>query len=191
MDEQNEIIIFDTEYTAWEGNQERGWDGITEFKEIVQIGAVCINKDTLVEQSFFSVYVKPIRNPKLSQYFTNLTGIGQESIDSEGENFEKAMIRFANWAGERPLYSFGGDEGELKNNCLLLEVPFAMDTRHFFEAKKIFLNAGINLTGLTSGTVVRAFGVEPKEPAHNALADARSIAEGLRLLKKRDMVIKL
>ena len=182
----DEIIIFDTEYTAWEGNQERGWNNVTEFKEIVQIGAICINRDTLVEQSFFSVYIRPVRNPKLSKYFTDLTGIRQESVDNDGENFEKVIIRFANWAGERSLYSFGGDEQDIKNNCLLLGLPFAMEANHFFDAKKIFLNAGISLNGLTSGTVVKAFGVEPKERAHTALADARSIAEGLRLLKKRD-----
>lgn len=186
MTEQMEIIIFDTEYTAWEGNQERGWDGINEFKEIVQIGAVCINAETLAEQSFISLYIKPARNPILSEYFSNLTGIKQEIIETEGEGFLQAIIRFTNWVGDRPLYSFGGDERELIENCLMLNIEFPMIKNNFYNAKKIFINAGIDLTNFTSGTITEAFGVAPKEPAHNALHDARSIAEGLRLLKKRD-----
>jgi len=38
-----QIIIFDTEYTAWEGAKERNWSGSGEHREIVQIAAVKID----------------------------------------------------------------------------------------------------------------------------------------------------
>ena len=38
------FIIFDTEYTAWEGSQERNWSGDNEYMELVQIGALKVIK---------------------------------------------------------------------------------------------------------------------------------------------------
>lgn len=32
------IVVFDLEWTAWEGSKARGWDGPGEEMEIVQIG---------------------------------------------------------------------------------------------------------------------------------------------------------
>ena len=38
------FIIFDTEYTAWEGSQERNWSDDDEYMELVQIGALKVIK---------------------------------------------------------------------------------------------------------------------------------------------------
>ena len=38
------FIIFDTEFTAWEGSMQRGWSGQNEHREIVQISAIRIKK---------------------------------------------------------------------------------------------------------------------------------------------------
>ena len=38
------FIIFDTEFTAWEGSQERKWSGENEFRELVQISAIRVKK---------------------------------------------------------------------------------------------------------------------------------------------------
>lgn len=38
------FIIFDTEYTSWEGSQERNWNGENEFRELVQISAIRVKK---------------------------------------------------------------------------------------------------------------------------------------------------
>ena len=34
------IVLLDTEYTTWEGAQDRNWSGLNEHREIVQIGAI-------------------------------------------------------------------------------------------------------------------------------------------------------
>ena len=34
-----EFIVWDTEYTSWEGSRETNWNNETDPKEIVQIGA--------------------------------------------------------------------------------------------------------------------------------------------------------
>ena len=69
------IVIFDLEWTAWEGSKERNWTGLGEKREIVQIGAIKLSYDDgLTEIGMFDCYVKPQFSPILSDYFTNLTG---------------------------------------------------------------------------------------------------------------------
>lgn len=40
----DEFIIFDTEYTAWEGSNERNWSEGWEEKELVKIAAMKVKK---------------------------------------------------------------------------------------------------------------------------------------------------
>ena len=42
------FIIFDTEFTAWEGSQERKWSGENEFRELVQISAIRVKKKVIL-----------------------------------------------------------------------------------------------------------------------------------------------
>ena len=87
------FIIFDTEYTAWEGSQQRNWSGENEYMELVQIGALKVIKtDTTIKVvKKFNIYVKPKKNPELSEYFINLTGITQNIIDKKAVTFNKGM----------------------------------------------------------------------------------------------------
>ena len=40
-----EFVLFDLEFTAWEGSLERGWSEPWEAREIIQIGAVRVKDD--------------------------------------------------------------------------------------------------------------------------------------------------
>jgi len=61
------FIIYDTEYTSWEGAHARGWDGPGEEKELVQIGAIRVQN--FKEVDALLLYVQPRINPDLSDYF--------------------------------------------------------------------------------------------------------------------------
>jgi hypothetical protein len=50
---ETQVVVFDTEFTAWRGSMERNWAGPGEFREIVQIGAVRIDAETLAEAESF------------------------------------------------------------------------------------------------------------------------------------------
>lgn len=52
----NKIIIFDTEFTAWEGSQDRNWSRPNEFQEIVQIGALLVETKDFTELDFQRFY---------------------------------------------------------------------------------------------------------------------------------------
>jgi len=178
------FVIFDTEYTAWEGSWLRGWDRPGEHKEIVQIGALTADSLTLEEKDSFLVLVKPVKNPILSEYLSTLTGITQKAVDEEGLDLQEALTRFRNWVGEREMYAFGHDGDVIEKNCQLVGIDSPFVTERFHDVREVFKNAGTNVDTLSSGTVTRAFGKEPERRAHNALSDARTILDGLRELKK-------
>jgi len=60
-----EIVVFDCEWTAWEGSLQRKWSGSGEHRELVQIGAAIIKTDTgdFSELDTFVILVKSNRNP--------------------------------------------------------------------------------------------------------------------------------
>lgn len=178
---QNEIVIFDTEFTAWEGSMERGWNGENEYREIVNIGGIKVNTKTFEEIDSFTVFVKPKINPELSEYFIKLTGITQECIDMHGVVYSKALEMFDEWVGMSHAYSYGGDEKVLKENCDLLGISFPCKNI-FFDVRHIFLRNGIQVEKFHSGNIVEAFGQTSTRSEHTALNDARTILDGLRLL---------
>ncbi len=180
MELPKKFILFDTEYTSWEGSLERDWSREGEYKEIVQIGAIVV--EDLEEKSSFLEYIKPIKNPQLSNYFTNLTGITQEDVDIKGRSFTEVLSEFFKWCNNLPMYSFGDDLLEIKGNCDLLNTPLLFDPKDSFDARAVFNAGGIDASKYYSGTIPEAFGLTPPPCAHDALNDARSILMALKAM---------
>ncbi|TSC78272.1 MAG: inhibitor of the KinA pathway to sporulation [Parcubacteria group bacterium Gr01-1014_33] len=177
------IVLFDTEYTTWEGTKERNWSGPNEYREIVQIGAVLAETENFSELDSFSVLIKPRKNPMLSDFFTGLTGIAQETIDKEGVDFPVALEKFFKWTDLYQIYSWGGDADVLEENCGFCGIPFPFERARFSIIQPVFETRGIATKNYMSSTIVRAFGKELSRSQHNALNDARTILDGLRELK--------
>ncbi len=184
------IIVFDIEYTTWEGAQERNWSGPNEFKEIVQIGAVAVETDNFSELGWKIFYVCPVKNPILSDYFTALTGITQEKVDKEAVTLKEALHQFKDWVGDNKLYCWGGDMKVLKDNAELIKIDFPFDLTDFSDIREIFKSRGIPTDKFMSSTIPRAFGLEPPSHAHDGLNDARSIVMALRALKSHKVSLK-
>ena len=90
------VVVFDLEWTAWEGSRERNWSGPREEREIIEIGAVKLDgANGLTDIVRFENLVRPTLNPIVSSYFTDLTGITQTLIDNEAMPFRDAITLFA------------------------------------------------------------------------------------------------
>lgn len=178
-----EFILLDTEFTSWEGAEERNWSGPNEYREIVQIGAISVSGETFEEQSSFSIFVKSIKNPILSDYFKNLTKISQEEVDSKGVTFDEALKKFYGFVDGREVYSFGKDGLRLEDNAKLLGIDFLFSPEKFHNLKEIFKKYGIETEGYMSSTIIRAFGKEPQRAGHDALNDVRLVLDALKELK--------
>ena len=177
------LIIFDLEFTAWEGSVARHWLGPGEFKEVVQIGAVRLGADWATGESF-DCFVRPRINPQLSDYFENLTGISNQRLAEEGVAFEEALRRFLAFADSGFIAAFGRDDLVLEENMRLYglksaPLPPYLNLRDWFDAQ------GFDTSRLHSCDIGPLLGVPFEGQTHNALCDARSIAAGISVLLKR------
>jgi DNA polymerase III epsilon subunit family exonuclease len=90
------FVVFDLETT--------GLDPIHD--EIIEIGAIRVNRDSDVHETFES-FVKPIK--RISKKITRITGISQDMVDAEGDPLEIAIKDFAEFIEDLPLVSFNAD----------------------------------------------------------------------------------
>jgi len=91
------IVIFDLEATCWDTKTATELFKQQHEMEIIEIGAVAIDKSTYDIISTFQTFVKPVLNPILSDYCKNLTSITSKDI-STGLPFTEAYTNFMAWA---------------------------------------------------------------------------------------------
>ncbi|KAN0040620.1 hypothetical protein ACTA71_008958 [Dictyostelium dimigraforme] len=65
-------------------------------QEIIEFPSVIVNTETLETVSTFREYVKPIINPNLSKFCTELTGIEQETVEN-ASLFPDVLKRHSDW----------------------------------------------------------------------------------------------
>ncbi len=176
------IVIFDTEYTAWEGSLKRNWSNPGEFKEVVQIAGIVIDTQNFTELDSYNAYIKPVRNPILSDYFIALTGITQEIVDRDGISVDIAYNNFVDWSRGLDVYSFGYDLDVIAENFQILNIAMVPPVQKFLNIKDVFEAHNINTEKYTSGTIIEYFSKKAKVSAHNALNDCRVVAEALQEL---------
>jgi len=179
------LTVFDLEYTAWECSMARHWLEPGQCKEVVQIGAVKLDGRDLSVIAEFDLLVKPRINPVLSAYFTNLTGITNDAVAAAGVDFADAYARFAAFAAGGPICAFGHDEWVLEENIRLYGLKSLPPMPEFLELRKWFSDRGVDPKGMHSCDIGPKLGVPFEGRMHNALCDARSIAEGMTVLLKR------
>jgi inhibitor of KinA sporulation pathway (predicted exonuclease) len=67
--------------------------------EIIEIGAVVLNAHTFEVESEFQSFVCPVRHPELTEFCMELTGIGQDEVDS-APSFAQAIDELKEWMPE-------------------------------------------------------------------------------------------
>jgi inhibitor of KinA sporulation pathway (predicted exonuclease) len=177
-----EVVVFDTEFTAWPGSMARAWGGPGEHKEIIQIGAVILDSESLEERLAFSVLIRPVLNPVLSEYLVDLTGITNERLAAEGVDFATGVAQFVQFAGPRPLHAYGRDDRIIAANAERLGKPKLWPNLRTTNLKDWLLKVGIPLAGVHSGNLAAHVGATSQGVAHDALIDSRSLAEAVRYL---------
>ena len=133
-----EAVIYDLEYTTWSGANERSWSGKDEYREIIRIGAISINLDSLQEIEALDVFVKPSANPVLSDYCVKLTDITNEQIQAEGIAFHEALHKFVDFVGKRNIFSCGLDILVIVENLRLNNIAF--NARTLQDDRSIVIN---------------------------------------------------
>lgn len=182
----NEFILFDTEFTAWEGSEENHWSKPNEFPELVQIGALKIKKtkSKLKIVDSLSVFILPKLNPKLSRFFIELTQITQESIDKHGVDSKDGINQLYAFSQNKKgdlltLYSYGNDYNIIHYNLVLHKIieTKLYQWQSYFKDIRPFFNQATDTSQYRCGTLYRAFNITPTETpeVHNALWDSKSL----------------
>ena len=168
-------LIIDLEATCW-----RPEEGHWGENEIIEIGAVIVDADYRTHGEL-QRFVKPVRNPVLSEFCTKLTSIRQADVEA-GQRFPHALCDLqaaAEQISGQPLValvfcSWGDyDRKQLMKDCTYhqIEYPFGEHRnvkRAFSEVKRVRpvgLSKALDMLGLSfAGTY------------HRGIDDARNIA---------------
>lgn len=176
------VIVFDLEFTAWEGSLAQRWLAPGEFTEVVQIGAVKLDSRTCEECDWFEVLVKPRLNPVLSDYLVTLTGVSNRDIEARGLDFAQAYRRFVAFADGGRLVAFGRDDLVFQSNLRLYGIKDAPPMPLYTNVVPWLMKQGFDLRGKHACDVGPLTGADFRGRLHNALDDARSVAAGIRHL---------
>lgn len=169
-------VVFDVEFTAWEGSMAARWLRPGEFKEIVQIGAVKVDA-AFRPLARFDVLVRPAVNPVLAPYLEGIIGITNADIAARGVAFVQAYQMFMQFCEALPLVAYGRDdlvlEQNLRLNGICADVPPYTNIIGWMGTQGIDVRKG---HGCDVGPKA---GVPFEGHAHNALDDAASLAAGI------------
>jgi len=177
-------VVFDLEFTAWDGSMASYWLRPGEFKETVQIGAVKVDC-AFQAGDRFDMLVRPRLNPVLSDFLQNLTGITNEQVRARGVDFAEAYKAFVTFAGDLPILSFGRDDLVLAGNLRLYGLKDLPPLPRFLDIRQWLHEQGIDVRGMHACDVGPAAGVPFEGQTHNGLHDALSVAAGMAALIAR------
>lgn len=177
-------VVYDLEFTAWDGSMARRWLAPGEFKEVVQIGAVKVTSAfSPIER--FDCLIRPRLNPHLSDYLSKLTGITNEEVAARAVDFEEGYRRFVSFAGMLPIIAFGRDDLVLRENLRLYGLHTVPSLPKVVDIRPWLIENGIDIRGLHACDVGPAAGVPFDGHTHDGLADALSVASGIKALMAR------
>lgn len=178
-------VVFDLEFTAWEGSVADRWSRPGEFTEIVQIGALKVDAQSLDVRGEIDVLVRPRLNPVLSDYLVGLTGITNDEIAARGIDFAKAHEDFVRFADGGPIAAFGRDDLVFETNIRLYGLKDAPPVPRYINIIPWLLENGVDPRGRNACDVAPLAGVPFEGRKHNALDDARGVLAGIRALVAR------
>ena len=185
------VIVIDCEYLTAEGALLRFWCGPLDPDPVVsQIGAVKLSLNDGAILDTARIFVRPMNRyrqiAKLDPYFTELTGITQSTIGSQGVSLEEALSDLDQFSNGGDFWSWGKDELNIAISCYIAGIELTIPATRFDNARELVRRAGIpseDIQGIASGELAEYFGIATSAlRAHDALDDALSVAYVLQHL---------
>ncbi len=188
-------VVYDCEFATAPGAPQRFWCGPLDPDPIVfQIGAVRLSLEPPFDSlDRFEVLIRPLDRSgaliELDPLNAKLTGVSVARLADEGIDLAEALHRFDMFAAGDPMWAWGKDEFHMVAiSCYIRGIAPPIPASRFGNAPVLFLEAGEPLDvihGLRSNTMPEHFGLSlPDARGHDALGDARMVAEVLRHLMR-------
>ncbi|MFA5599552.1 MAG: 3'-5' exonuclease [Phenylobacterium sp.] len=175
------FIVLDVEATCWE-NEKRS------IQEIIEIGAVSISADTLEENWNTSIIIKPVYEPKLSEFCTELTSINQEMVDN-GVSYKDAIKRLNEKLEYDDVFCSWGkfDDNIMRKNCQLHNVKYPFGNGHSNIKNVVSSVLGTKIKSVSK--MCNFLGVKFQGRLHRGIDDALNMCEILRTVQKKHPIL--
>jgi len=172
-------LVIDVEATCWKKDDRQGKEN-----EIIEIGAVVVTPELIILDEFQS-FVRATRNPELSRFCKELTGISQEDVD-EAPYFPEAYMRLRNWvqvvSGLRlqditfcswGYYDKKQFEKDIKYHAMLYLFGRHRSIKHEFAKLHKIRPCGL-------GKAMKILGINRYLKPHQALNDVKCVVEVMK-----------
>ena len=197
------LLLFDAEYTTWEGAMSRGWSGPGEFREIVQFAGLVVDTEKLdisyIDQTLpFQLLIRPTINPILSSYFVHLTGLSNSLLIKNGLSLQLAINYLESTIDNLVLCSWGPDL-DVINHELLTKGLSVLSATQYVDYRDLLHSIDISYDSITSGALLNHLNIGSLIKAHsnhqslsntslynshNAVYDVLNLAYGLIPLQR-------
>ena len=141
--------------------------------EIIEIGAVMLNRTTWEIDAEYQQFIKPVRHPLLTDFCTQLTTIKQEDIEN-APSFPEVITQFKQWTSEFPNYIFCSwgdyDKRQFIQDCQFHNVRYPFASEHINIKKQFSEYFGVSKTFGMAGALDK-LGIELQGTHHRGIDD--------------------
>ncbi|MEA5597299.1 3'-5' exonuclease [Rivularia sp. UHCC 0363] len=159
----------------------------SEEMEMIEIGAVMLNRSTWEIDAEYQKFIKPVRHPKLTEFCTELTTITQQDVDT-APTFPEVIPYFKQWVDSYPNHIFCSwgnyDKKQFIQDCEFhhLDYPFGAEHRNI--KKEFSLYIGDNKKRFGMAEALQHLEIELQGTHHRGIDDARNIAAIYKYMNK-------
>lgn len=149
----------------------------TNQMEIIEIGSVLVDAETLVPVAEHQTFVKPVRHPVLTEFCKQLTTIKQADVD-DAPGFPEAIASLRRFIDGRDVLfcSWGDyDRRQFEQDAAFHRVALPFGGRHLNVKKEFSKHLGVEKRYGMAGALER-IGFELQGTHHRGIDDARNIA---------------
>ena len=189
------LILIDLEATCWPPGDPRRKQQ-SEISEIIEVYCAAVAPHRFSVISEFHTYVRPSKNPRLTSFCTELTGLSQEVID-QAPSSKQFIEAWQSWLGDRSftLASWGSFDHRLLSRVwkenkhstppwvhLDIQSQFELCCRaHRAEQSKWYQNSKLSrISGLSLKEGLSTLEIEWQGQAHTAKTDTLAALDCLR-----------
>lgn len=160
--------------------------------ETIEIGAVIVEAVGLEIIDEFTIFIKPIRHPKLTAFCTELTTIKQADLE-EASTFPQAVETFKGWFEQykNSIFCSWGDydKKQLERDAKYHNIPYPMGNEHL-NIKKQFSLALRTRKHYGMARALKTAGLSLDGTHHRGIDDARNLAKLMPFIIGRKRIPK-
>ncbi|KAK3909008.1 ERI1 exoribonuclease 3 [Frankliniella fusca] len=170
--------------------------------EIIEFPCLKIDSSTFETLDTFHAYIRPVRNPILTPFCVNLTGICQEMVDGQLP-FPEVLQMFLRWVKNSDIVLQGphvnsalvtcGDwdlSKMLPDQCALVGIATPSEMKSWINIKKSFLHStGLFPHGIKD--MLSQLNLQHEGRLHSGIDDCKNIVKIMRSIAERGHIFQI